>query len=422
MRKKKTNRGLRTLVVVIVLVIILAAAAFLAVGLSSLIQGNRGSGNNPAGNANATIPTGETASSSQPEPEPETLKLSFSAVGDNLVHDGLYLQANARAGGNGYDFSYCFENVSYFFNDFDVNWINQETLVNSELPAATYPQFSTPGEMGQATYAAGWRVYSLSNNHTYDMGAAGISATRSFWASMPEDLVTTGLYTDEGDEDISLQKVNGITIAYVSFTESTNGLPEPEGAEAHIIYTSEVEKMERLTRRADELADVVIVCLHWGVENSHDITEEQRSLAANVASWGGDMIIGTHPHVIQSIEMVQDASNPDRQIPVAYSLGNFISAQSQANQMVGTCLTFDMEQVVDPNGTRHPVTINNIKAHPTVTHYDSNYTNIRNYMYRDYTPELAASHGVQARYPGFSREYIEELVRTYIPEEYLVLD
>lgn len=426
MNRKRKNRARRTGVVILVLVLLLACVALLAVALSSAIQDRAGGpgGASPAGGGNS--PTAQVSSSSQPEPEPQLLKASFSAVGDNLVHDGIYLQAAARAGGNGYDFNYCFENVKYFFEPFDVNWMNQETLVNNDLPPSSYPQFSTPGPMGQATYDAGWRVYSLSNNHTYDQHADGIAATRSFWASMPEDVVTTGLFTNNDDDSgIALQEVNGMTVAYLSYTYGTNGLyegSEPPGAEAHVVYLQQTDVIEKQVRRASELADAVVVGLHWGTENSHDTNQDQRDLAASIAGWGADIIIGTHPHVIQGAEWVQDPTNPDRKVFVAYSLGNFISAQAQANQVVGLCLTFDMEQVVDPDGTRNDVKVDNIHFYPTITHYDGGYTNIRDYMYRDYTDELAASHGVRERYPAFSKAYIEELLHTYVPAEYLVLD
>lgn len=419
--RKKKNRGRRTGVVILVLVILLACVAFLAIALSNAIEGrHEGPGNNPGGLAAGG--SSQSSSVSQPEPEPEYLKLSFSAVGDNLVHNGIYLQAQARAGGTGYDFNYCFENVKYFFEQFDVNWMNQETLVNNELPAATYPQFSTPGEMGDATYEAGWRVYSLSNNHTYDMGAAGISATRHFWDGMPDDVVTAGLYTGDDAADIQTHTVNGITIAYLSYTDHTNGLPTPADAEATVVLSSQLDVIERQIKYARTIADCVVVGIHWEVENSHEVTDVQRTLASQAAGWGADMIIGTHPHVIQPAEWIPDPNNPDRQVFVAYSLGNFISAQAQANQLIGLCLTFDVEQVVQPDGTRDPVTVSNVKFYPTVTHYDGSYTNIRDYMFRDYTEELAAVHGVRERYPSFTKAYIQDVLTTYIDPELLALD
>lgn len=357
----------------------------------------------------------------QPEPEPEELSVRFSAVGDNLIHTGIYLEAAERAGGEGYDFAYAYENLAYFFEDYDVNWINQETLVNNELAPSSYPTFSTPGEMGQALYNAGWRVFALSNNHSYDKGAAGIAATLNFWQTMPEDIVYYGLYTDdESNAEIALQQVNGMTIAYVAYAEHTNGLPTPSQATAHVLYTENLPVMERQIRAARELADVVVVSLHWGVEDSYTVTDAQRELAASVGSWGADVIIGTGPHVIHPIEWIT-TEETGHQTLVAYSLGNFLSAQAYNRNMVGIALTFELHQTVDPDGTRHPATVNEVKAYPTVTHYDNGYHNIRDYMFRDYTEELAAQHGTRQR-STFSLEYITELCQQQIAPEFLVLD
>ncbi len=80
-----------------------------------------------------------------------------------------------------YNFDYCYEHLLDFYAQQDVNWINQETLCSKELEPSTYPCFSTPGECAEALYRAGIRVFSLSNNHTYDKGAAVIAATLRFW-------------------------------------------------------------------------------------------------------------------------------------------------------------------------------------------------------------------------------------------------
>lgn len=129
-----------------------------------------------------------------PEPQPVATTLRFSATGDNLIHEPIYSQAARRAAeGEGYSFDYCYRNLLDFYAQQDINWINQETLCSKELAPSTYPCFSTPGECAEALYRAGFRVFSLSNNHTYDKGAAGIAATLRFWETMPEDVITTGL-------------------------------------------------------------------------------------------------------------------------------------------------------------------------------------------------------------------------------------
>ena len=146
-------------------------------------------------------------------------------------------------------------------------------------------------------------MFSLSNNHTYDKGAAGIAATLRFWETMPEDVITTGLWKGEADYGrIPIQTVDGVNIAYLSYTEHTNGIPRNSKMAANIIYTSQQDVMEQQVRAARQEADFVVVGVHWGVEDSHNITQAQRTLAQSLADWGADVIIGTHPHVLQDAE------------------------------------------------------------------------------------------------------------------------
>ena len=129
----------------------------------------------------------------EPEPQPVVETIRFSAAGDNLIHSPIYNQAARRAGEDGkYSFEYCYEHIAPFYAEQAVHWINQETLCSDTLAPSTYPSFSTPGDCARALYRAGVRVFSLSNNHTYDKGASGIAAPLQFWESMPEDVVTTG--------------------------------------------------------------------------------------------------------------------------------------------------------------------------------------------------------------------------------------
>ena len=388
----------------------------------------------------ASIPAAAPAATATPEPtatpdpQPVVTELRFSATGDNLIHSSIYKQANRRAGGNGYDFGYCYQNMLDFYQQFDINWINQETLISDTLEPSDYPAFSTPGEMGHTLYDIGFRVFSMSNNHTYDRGAAGIAATRAYWAAMPDDVVTCGLYTDAehhpADQprsydteiaeypEIAYQEVNGVRIAYLAYTEHTNGIPTPSSAEATVIYTSQTDVMERQIRLARQQADLVVVSDHWGVEDSHFVTDAQRALAQQQVDWGADVILGTHPHVVQDAQWL--TSTDGRQAFVAYSLGNFISAQSQPDEMIGLILNLQIEKVDYPDGTSQTA-IHSPVLHPVINHYDSGYSNIRVYLLKDYPDELANSHGVRARHPEFGPEYIRKVLTQYVNEEFLDL-
>ena len=356
----------------------------------------------------------------EPEPQPVVETVRFSATGDNLIHSKIYQQAAARAVGDAaYSFDYCYANLVPFYSDFDVNWINQETLCTDELAPSTYPCFSTPGDCARALYRAGFRVFSLSNNHTYDKGASGIAATLRFWASMPADVVTTGLWRGEADYGtIPLHTVNGVTIAYLSYTEHTNGIPRSSAMEANVLYTSQTDVIEQQVRQAAQLADFVVVGVHWGVEDSHTITGAQRTLAQQLADWGADVIVGTHPHVLQNAGWL--TAEDGRLVFAAYSLGNFLSTQSKKDQLIGAVLTLRLQKTTSPDGAVQ-LEVLDPQLHPTVTHYGAGKSDVRTYLYRDYTPELAAAHGVRANDSDFSYDYIRAVAQQYIDPAFLDL-
>ena len=381
-----------------------------------------------------TIPTGgdepsdsavssmEPAASSVPEPEPEPVveTLRFSATGDDLIHSPIYKQAARRAAnGQQYDFDYCYAQVAPFYAQQDINWINQETLCSDELEPSSYPCFSTPGDCARALYRAGIRVFSLSNNPTYDKGAAGLAATLRFWESMPEDVVTTGLWRGADDYSrIPLQTVNGVTIAYLSYTEHTNGIPTSSSMPANVIYTSQTDVIEQQVRAAHQQADFVIVGVHWGVEDSHTIVDGQRTLAQQLADWGADVIVGTHPHVLQDAQWLSAADG--RQTFVAYSLGNFLSTQNRPDQLVGAILNLQLQKTTEPDGTVQCAVLEP-KLLPTVTHYDAGKSNVRTYLFRDYTQELAKQHGVRAKHSDFSLDTVQKIAQNNINSDFLEL-
>ena len=380
-----------------------AAAALLLAGCEA-----------PAAPAPTPAPTATPAPTPAPTPTVQTLR--FSATGDNLIHEGLYNQARARADDGGYDFSAAYAPMRDFYAGFDLNWLNQETLVNDAYEPSGYPCFSTPGDITDALYDLGFRVFSLSNNHSYDKGAGGIAASREHWAAMPEDVVTAGFYDlSDPTAGLALQTVNGITIGYLSYTEHTNGIPTPADTDYGVIYLSQTDVIEAQIAALRPACDVLVVSCHWGVEGSHTVTDAQRDTAQWLADAGADLIIGTHPHVTQTAQWLTAADG--RQVFVAYSLGNFISAQAQADNMIGAVLGITMEKTTQPDGTV-TVALKDPGLYPTVTQYESGYRDIRVYPYPDYTDEMGAAHGNFT----LSRDQIRGVLEQSIDAEFLVLD
>ena len=342
--------------------------------------------------------------------------VSFVAAGDNLIHGSIYLQAARRSTDGGYDFDYAYENTEDYFDNFDVRFINQETLVNDAYPPSHYPQFSTPLALGGKVLEMGFDVIGTSNNHSYDKGVKGIRSSLDYWNS--KDVVNVGFYTGDDNRDIKYLTVNNIKMAFLAYTSYTNGLSIYDDTSPYIIRCDDYTTIDRQVAIAKENADVVIVSCHWGNEDTNKINDYQKNVAAHMNKIGVDVIIGTHPHVIQPCEWYTNSENDNKTL-ICYSLGNFISGQSKGNNMLGGLFQFNIVKTYDEN-ENYTITIEQPYFVPTITHYGYEFSNITNYLLADYTPELAAKHGVKAYDSRFSYEYIENIVYSIIPEEFLL--
>lgn len=363
----------------------------------------------------APLPEPQPTPDPTPEPTPTIETVRFSATGDNLIHDGIFLQAKQRGQDGHYDFSEAYAPMKEFYTQFDLNWINQETLVNDAFEPSGYPLFSTPVDITDALYDLGFRAFSLSNNHSYDKGAEGIASSLKHWSSLPDDTVFMGFYNLDTYDNYAYQTVNGITFGYLSYTEYTNGLPTPSESDYGVVYLDDQETISKQIADMRPQCDVLVVSCHWGVEGSHETTDFQTETAQWLADQGVDLIVGTHPHVTQNAQWLTGTNG--NQAFVAYSLGNFINAQSQPDNMIGAILDITFQKTTQPDGSVS-IEMLNPKLHGVVTQYESGYQNIRVYPYRDYTDELGAAHGLFT----LSRAQIEETLRNSIDEEFLALD
>lgn len=358
-------------------------------------------------------------------PAPQDTAIHVVAVGDNLVQERVYESALAHSvDGTTYNFDYCYENIVPLLTG-DLNIINQETLIcgeGYELSGSNY-NFNSPVELGEDIIEAGFNVITICNNHVLDKGESGLSSCLNYWDEkmvQHPGVLVTGIYRDYADmQNIRTKEVNGKTIVFLSYTEHTNGYSLPENSDIEICYTSEEDLIASQIAAAKEIADVVLVTCHWGNEDTYTVTDAERALAQKIIEWGGDVIIGTHSHVPHTMEYLTRSDGT--QGFVFYSLGNFISAQTDNFNLVGELADFDI--VVDPTGG---VTIENVQVSPVLTHYDDgNLSNLRLYPYRDYSAELAAGHGLPyapystgPSYKIWSLEEIQTIFSTAVPTEF----
>lgn len=267
-----------------------------------------------------------------PGPALGAARFSLAAVGDALIHKGVYDAAAVKGGG--YDFRPMLRLVKSRIAPHDMAFYNQETILGgTKLGLSTYPRFNSPREVGDAFLDAGFNLVSLANNHTLDRGEKGVLASLEYWNGKKSVTAGSSL-TAEKEKDIRLIRVNGISCAFLAYTTATNGLKAPEGKGHYVsLYTPERAKSD--VARARKKADVVIVSMHWGSEYVFAPTGEQKKIAEHLASLGVSIVLGHHPHVVQPVAMVKNTL-------VVYSLGNFLSAQKELHKLVGLLVSLDV--------------------------------------------------------------------------------
>lgn len=345
----------------------------------------------------------------------ENPTVTLMCAGDNLIHSPLYNQARQRAlekGVEGYDFDYAYQYVEDLIDIVDLSILNQETIVSDEFEPSNYPFFCSPGDLGDKMIELGFDAISISNNHCLDKGEAGLLSTLSYWKNTHPDIPVYGAYKNEEDmNNIRTLEVNGIKFAFLGYMEHTNGLYLPEGSECELIYLSNLDLIEQQIRYADEIADVVVISPHYGVEVTNTVTQTQKDLTKLFVEWGADLIIGTQPHTVQTMEYID---KPDGgKAFVFYCLGNLISAQSSNLSMVGMLgyltITKDL--------TNNEIIISDVQAVPLIDQYEAGSRNVRVYPYWEYDPALISEHGCQ----NVSWDLFEKIISENIPSEYLVL-
>ena len=316
--------------------------------------------------------------------EEEDLEYSATLVmvGDALVHNSLYNDANRLANYNGYDFKPHIELIKDEVLKYDIAYYNQETILGgTSIGLSSYPAFNSPQELGDAMIDAGFNLVSLATNHTLDRGLDGVRLSREYWNNQ-KDVYAFGSYNsyDEKTEiESKILTVNNISYAILNYTYGTNEIKVPTGKEYLVNlwddtynYEGYKEKVESDINSLRDKVDVLMVAMHWGREYTHVPTELEVKTAEYLSGLGVDIIIGTHPHVIQPVEWINDTL-------VFYSLGNFISAQTSSSCSnykcnVGLMSSLTITKKIDED--KVDIKIDNIKNNLIYTYHD-NYTNFK---------------------------------------------
>lgn len=266
-------------------------------------------------------------------------RVTLLFVGDLMQHKAQ-IDA-ARTAQKIYDYSPCFTLVKEQISRADLAIGNLEVPIGGK-PYAGYPAFCAPDEYLYAIRDAGFDILLTANNHCLDRGKKGLERTILMLDSLR--IPYTGTYRNEKERTerypLLIHK-NGFRIAFLNYTYGTNGVKATPPNIVNYI-DKKIMLKDIHTARAWQ-PDVIIACMHWGNEYQSLPSSDQRQLADWLLKQGVTHIIGSHPHVIQPMELRTD-SITGNQHAVVYSLGNFISNMSKANTDGGAIFTMELEK------------------------------------------------------------------------------
>lgn len=450
-----SKKLLRILTVLFVLVI---TASLIAVMVyitkepqnNSTVSGTNGQSMNTSQNvvsdhSGGSTSSTDTSSTNSSESQKQDSVVSFLACPDNIIHPSVYADAIIRAAAKkgtvpvfspletaDYDFSPIYENVAAAITAADIAYINNESLIGgNENGISGYPTFNTPEAEGEELCKIGFDVFNVAHNHMLDSGNDKyLKNCYNFYTEKGKTVI--GYYKNEAAvADFPIIEKNGIKIAFLTYTSATNGITLPSGSETYIPYFNESLIQQQVTL-AKQKSDIIIVSCHWGADDTTTVDNYQKTYAQFLISLNVDVIVGMGPHALQP--MSWEARSDGGKTLLVYSLGNFFSGSQDDFNLLGGMLGFDIVK----DGASGKTQIENVVLNPVITHYtlpggvkishDTGNRNYKIYFLKDYTAELASTHGAVSYDRthhttliggGFNIENLTKTVKYFIPAEFL---
>ncbi|WP_208732146.1 CapA family protein [Leptospira perdikensis] len=283
--------------------------------------------------------------------------MRIKVVGDLMCHNSQ-ISTYYRAKTKDYDSSGSFEYVSNSLQDADLTLGNLETTIVTDPNEFTgYPRFGSPIGYLTGIQNAGFDILSTANNHSADKGPFGIDNTID--SVIQKGMIPIGTFktnSDYLDRKDFFSEINGIKIAIYNYTYSTNGIPVKNNRMVRLLNEKQIR--EDVSFAKENGIHFVILWYHYGSEYEEKPDKSQTKWVNIGIEAGADIIIGGHPHVVQRIDQFQEEINWEDRL-VAYSLGNFLSAQNRENTDGGIILSFELEM-----DSHHRKRIKNVSMDP----------------------------------------------------------
>lgn len=298
-------------------------------------------------------------------PVEEDASVSLAVIGDIMCHNSQYIDAY-NASEKTYDFSYVFEDIKDYIENADLAIGNLETtFAGAKRGYSNYPNFNTPEQLAGNLKDFGIDILTTANNHCMDTGYSGLVSTLDYLDEA--GILHTGTYRSEEEQNtILIKEVNNIKIAFLTFTYGTNGIPVPQDKSYCVNLIDEDLMKSQLELAKKEKPDVICVSMHWGIEYQNVQNTEQEELADFLFKTGVDIILGSHPHVLQPMETkkVKLDDGTEKECFVIYSFGNFMSGQTQKNTRSSVILNLTLYK----KGGSGKISIEDISYRPIYTY------------------------------------------------------
>lgn len=357
--------------------------------------------------------TTEKETTTMPYVEPE---VDIIMVGDILLHDNV--QNSGKLPDGTYNYDHMFANVKDEVQAADLALVNQEVILGGvELGLTGYPCFNGAYEVGDALYKAGFNVILHATNHTLDRGKTALLNCMNYWKKY-SDVAVLGVFESQEsyDNDIYVYEQDGIKIAILNYTYGTNGIPVPEDMPYAVALLDETKVVADI-KKAEEIADFTVVCPHWGTEYVHYYSDYQTYWTNVFMNNGVDLVLGTHPHVIQPVEML--TNDAGHSMLVYYSLGNFINSTADSGRGTADRMIGGMAEITVAKKESGEVYIKSYGVEPLVTQLSYEPQQITTYFLKEYTEDLAATNQIIYKDSVFTLEWSKSLCREVFKELYI---
>lgn len=364
--RNSNNFNIKTLIFIVLILIILLLLLFSYTFIKNFI--NYQQLIKTANNTNLTTSNSTDNFSDSDEKVITPTTFNLVAIGDVMCHNTQYFDAYNSSTGE-YDFSYVFNDISYYTKVADFSIGSLETsFAGSDRGYSNYPRFNSPDNLAYSLKDIGIDLLSTAGNHCLDMGFSGLSRTIDVLDNA--DIAHTGTYkTQEDQNEVLIKYIKDVKVAFINYTYGTNGIPIPKDKDFCVNLIDENLIKKHIDYAKSQEVDMIIACMHWGTEYQTKQNSEQEKLSDFLFQNGVDIILGNHPHVLQPMEKktitLSDGTTKD--CFVIYALGNFICDQNAENTRNSIILNLNITKNADGK-----ISINHATYTPIYMYKDPN--------------------------------------------------